>query len=85
MKDTKKKKKQLRNLQPARDREGLKEGIVFQDSLAQHNAHIVCPTLTGATFDSDSDCVFSPALSPGILVIKKKGKLIRISYTSAEE
>ena len=83
MKDIKK--KQLRKLQPAWDRERLKEGIVFQDSLAQDNAHIFCPNLTGATFDSDSDSVFCPALSPCILVINKKEKLIRISYTSAEE
>lgn len=72
-------------MQPARDRERLKEGIVFQDSLAQHNAHIFCPTLTGAPCYSDSDFFLCPALSPGILVINKKEKLIRINYTSAEE
>lgn len=51
-------KKQLRKLQPARDGERLKEGVVFQGSLGQHKAHLFCPTLTGATFDSDSDSVF---------------------------
>ena len=68
-------KKQLRKLQPARDGERLKEGVVFQGSLGQHKAHLFCPTLTGATFDSDSDSVFCPALSPGVLVINKKGEV----------
>ena len=54
----------IRKLQAGRDRERVKEGVAFQDSPAQHNAHIFCPTPTGASFDSDSDSGFLSCTIP---------------------